>query len=98
MPQHVYVTVEVEGDKVVKVKEETDFIVGRPIGSILPTDLKNKPIAKALNQLEAKGWELKDITEGVASTNNPWWNPILTPHATKPSPRKFYLMQYPVGK
>lgn len=98
MPQHVYVTLEVEGDKVVKVQEETNLIVGRPIGSILPTDLKNKPIAKVLNQLEAKGWELKDITEGFASTNNPWWNPKLTPQPTKPSPRKFYLMQYRVGK
>jgi hypothetical protein len=98
MPQHVYVTLEVEGDKVVKVQEETEFIVGRPVGSLLPTDLKNKPIAKVLNQLEARGWELKDITEGVASTSDPWWNPRPNPPSTKPSPRKFYLMQFPVGK
>ncbi len=97
MPQHVYVTLEVEGDKVVKVQEPTGFIVGRPIGSMLPSDLKNQSITKALNQLEARGWQLKDITEGVASTT-PWWNPVLTPQPTKPSPRKLYLMQYPADK
>ena len=98
MPQHTYVTLEVEGDKVVKVQEPTGFIVGRPIGSILPTDLKNQPLTTVLNQLEARGWGLKDISEGEASTSDPWWNPRLTPQPAKPSPRKFYLMQYPADK
>lgn len=98
MPQNIYVTLEVEGNRVVKVQEPTDFIPGRPMGSILPTDLKNQPVAKALNQLEARGWQLKDITEGSVSTTDPWWNPRLSPQPTKSTTRKFYLLQYPTGR
>ncbi len=98
MTQHFYLTLEVEGNKVVKVEEPKSFVTGRPLMSIVPNNLRNQTIATALNQLEAKGWELKDVTEDQEPTFKPLTGSIFPPPRTKQSARKYYLLQYPAGK
>ena len=98
MTQHFYLTLEVEGNKVVRVEEPTTFMMGRPLGSIVPNNLKNQTIATALNQLEATGWELKNVTEDDEPSPGSFIGTIFPPKPTKSSARKYYLLQYPAGK
>ncbi len=97
MTQHFYVTLEVEGNKVVKIEEPKNFRM-RPLMAIVPGNLKNQTIAAALTQLEANGLELKDVSEGDESSSNSYIESLLTIKPRKATSRKYYLLQYPAGR
>lgn len=95
MPQHVFITLEVDGDKVVNVEQPQNVQMNLPVSFYLVSKtLKNKSISSALNELSAHGWKLIDVAKGKKSSGiRPGIFPPLV--ADQDLSITYYHLQYP---